>query len=133
MSEWLLFNANIQVKNILEKLLYNKTVIAFNWKPFRVTWVNPRFFMGFVLIIFLFFCIIVCLYFFLSFGRYESIYKTNLILRLPQWKLRHCFLCYVVLFYYVPNQNKVFLFLFLSYTMHRLKQHNIMQKYIHKL
>ena len=54
---------NIQVKNILEKILYNKTVIAFNWKPFRVTWVNPRFFMGFVLIIVFYFC--VSLFFFI--------------------------------------------------------------------
>ena len=37
---------SIQVRNILEKLLYNKIVIAFNWKPFRVTWVNPQFFYG---------------------------------------------------------------------------------------
>ena len=65
---------NIQVKNILEKLLYNKIVIAFNWKPFRVTWVNPRFFMGFVLINFLFFCIIVCLYLFHSFGHSVPLY-----------------------------------------------------------
>ena len=132
---------NIQVKNILEKLLYNKTVIAFNWKPFRVTWVTPRYFMGFVLIIFFIF-LYHCLSLFVPFYWSFSAIVLSVILRITasEYHFGFCKLfgkkllrAYVVLFYYVPNQNKVFLFLFLSYTMHRLKQHNIMQKYIIQL
>ena len=102
---------NIQVRNITEKLLYDKIVIAFNWKPFRVTWVNLRFFYGIRVdqpLIFVYHCLSLFVPFFC-----HSV-PFSLILRKA-----------------APEYHFGFCKLFLHHA--QTKQHNIIQTYIIQL
>ena len=104
---------NIQVRNILEKILYNKTVSAFNWKHFRVNWVNPRFCLwDSCWPFFVFFCIIVCLYLFLSFGHSVPLYCLSFF----EWRLLKTILVFAN--YSVKSSLELMLYCF---TMCRIK------------